>query len=184
MKKGEKMSEESRRKMSEAHKGKVLTLEARTKLSEQRKGKPLSPETRAKLSVSRTGKVLTPEHRANISAGGKGLKRSDETRARIGAAKLGEKHPGWKGGRALSHGYVRIKNPGHPGADCNGYVMRARLVMEDHVGRYLSPEEIVHHVDANRANDALPNLCLFANQRDHLRHHASLRRNEKEGAPQ
>jgi hypothetical protein len=48
--------------------------------------------------------------------------------------------------------------------------------MEESLGRFLHPGEIVHHEDGNKENNSLSNLLLFASQADHQRHH---RRNEK-----
>jgi len=46
---------------------------------------------------------------------------------------------GWKGGRSVQNGYVYIYSPNHPNRNAmgKGYVKRARLVMENHLGRYL-----------------------------------------------
>ena len=40
--------------------------------------------------------------------------------------------------------------------------------MEEHLGRYLNPEEVVHHIDGNPANNNIENLELFANNAEHL----------------
>lgn len=45
-------SEETRKKMSEAHKGKIISEETRKKMSETHKGKILSDETKIKISGS------------------------------------------------------------------------------------------------------------------------------------
>ncbi len=52
-------SEETRRKLSEAHTGKKHTEETKQKLSELNIGKKLSEDTRKKMSASRTGKPAT-----------------------------------------------------------------------------------------------------------------------------
>lgn len=52
-------SEETRRKLSEAHKGKKTSEETKRKLSEINLGKKLSDETRKKMSESRKGKPIT-----------------------------------------------------------------------------------------------------------------------------
>jgi hypothetical protein len=41
--------------------------------------------------------------------------------------------------------------------------------MEAALGRYLRPEEVVHHIDGNPSNNRLDNLRLFASQSDHIR---------------
>ena len=50
--------------------------------------------------------------------------------------------------------------PNHPKATKNGYVLEHRLVMEVFLGRYLTDQEIVHHRDENKHNNALSNLQL------------------------
>lgn len=57
--------------------------------------------------------------------------------------------------------YRARRVPEHPKADCKGYVMEHRLVMEQFLGRMLRSDEIVHHKDGNPANNALSNLELM-----------------------
>lgn len=51
-----KHSEETRRKMSEAHKGKTHSEETKLKISEANKGRKHSPETKKKMSILSKGK--------------------------------------------------------------------------------------------------------------------------------
>ena len=61
-------SEETRRKLSEAHKGKHHTEESRIKMSEAHKGRTFTEEHRRKLSEAQKGKHLSEESRIKISA--------------------------------------------------------------------------------------------------------------------
>jgi len=61
--------------------------------------------------------------------------------------------------------------PEHPNATKNGYVLMHRIVMENHLGRILSTNEVVHHIDGNRKNNDISNLQLMENA-DHCRMHA------------
>lgn len=72
-------------------------------------------------------------------------------------------HPG----RLITHsGYVKIKTPDHPRADSKGYVHEHVLVMEAHIGRYLSEDEVVHHKDRAKANNHIDNL-QFMTDKEH-----------------
>lgn len=69
----------------------------------------------------------------------------------------------------------RIRNPRHPYAHNDGRISLSRITMEHHLGRYLSPEEVVHHIDGNPYNNDISNLMLFSNGSEHMRHHYNLR---------
>lgn len=81
----------------------------------------------------------------------------------------GQNHPRYKGQTFSTLGYVYRFIPQHPYANKDGCVMEHRLVMESVIGRYLLPEEVVHHRDGNRQNNTPDNLELFANQSEHVR---------------
>jgi hypothetical protein len=84
-------------------------------------------------------------------------------------AQPGEKHRDWKGGRIPDkNGYILVHQPDHPYANSGGYVREHRLVMEQRLGRYLDPKEIVHHLNGDRADNRIENLELFASNGEHL----------------
>ncbi len=98
-----------------------------------------------------------------------------------GTGQSGKSHWNWKGGRIVEpDGYVIIYTPDHPNANSKGYVFEHRLVMEAYIGRHLEPQEVVHHVNGNRADNAIENLELYANNSLHKKAEAAhIVRNEK-----
>ncbi len=90
-------SEESRKKMSEAHKGKTPSEENRRKLSETSKGRTHSEETRRKLSDVNKGKTLSEEIRKKMSDSQKGntyrlgKTHSEETKRKMSKSSKGTK---------------------------------------------------------------------------------------------
>jgi hypothetical protein len=87
----------------------------------------------------------------------------------------------WKGGKIIDNGYILIKNNNHPFCNNKGYIQEHRLVMEKHIGRFLKPQERVHHKGIkypigsieNKQDNKIENLQLFANESEHqsIPHH-------------
>jgi hypothetical protein len=76
-----------------------------------------------------------------------------------------ERHPNWKGGRQLtSEGYVLVRvaadDPMMVMANRRGYVPEHRLVMARALGRPLTADETVHHIDGDRQHNDQSNLQL------------------------
>lgn len=83
----------------------------------------------------------------------------------------GKNNPNWRGGRSTTYGYILIFSPKHPFAQ-QKYVTEHRLVMEKQIGRYLKPEEIVHHINGIRNDNRIENLMLFNNIKEHREFHS------------
>ncbi|MCK5919380.1 MAG: HNH endonuclease [Methylococcales bacterium] len=56
------------------------------------------------------------------------------------------------------NGYRMVLAKGHPHADCKGYVREHRLVAEEMLGRYLAEDEVAHHIDGDKLNNAPENI--------------------------
>lgn len=92
----------------------------------------------------------------------------------------GSAHHNWKGGVYIRGGYILEYAPDHPAAAAQkGYVAQHRLVMERHLGRFLTDDEDVHHKNENKLDNQLENLELITHP-EHMRYHAQRRtRNER-----
>ena len=100
---------------------------------------------------SNKGRKLTPEHK-------------------IKCARPMEKNGRWNGGKMIDkNGYILIKKREHPFSNNSGYIREHRLVMEQHIGRYLNPEEIVHHMNHNPSDNRIENLMLINNSSEHIK---------------
>ena len=98
------------------------------------------------------------------------LKKYDLPRLKRGDASQMEKNHFWKGGRVVDKGgYILIKNNQHPFCSACGYVREHRLVMENHLKRYLTPKEVVHHINGVRDDNRVENLILFQTNGQHLK---------------
>lgn len=87
MKKGEKMSDELKKKLSLAKIGKVFTAKHKANLSKSHLGK--MPANIEMLRTYRKGRPLSEAHKNGIGAGNKGKVISKETRLKISIAGVG-----------------------------------------------------------------------------------------------
>lgn len=103
---GKHFSEESKRKLSEAHTGKRHTDKTRQLLSKKNKGKnnafygkKHTEEARSRISIAQKNRPpASIETRKKISEAQKGKIISEEQRQKISVANSGEGHPNWRGG--------------------------------------------------------------------------------------
>lgn len=94
--KGRKLSEETKRKLSEIAKKRKLSEETKRKISEKVRGenhpfygKTFSAEVRKRMSEGGKGKVLSEEHKRKIRESNIGKKRSSETRKKFSQLREG-----------------------------------------------------------------------------------------------
>ena len=101
------------------------------------------------------------------------------TAARQSERRKGAGTPNFKGyRRKTAKGYFARYVPWHPYASKDGLVMEHRLVMEGLIGRYLTPDEVVHHKDGNKANNSPDNLQLMT-QKEHTIMHNKRRKHHE-----
>lgn len=50
----------------------------------------------------------------------------------------------------------------HPNRTKNDYVLHHRVVIENHLGRILNAEEIVHHVNGDKKDNSIENLQILS----------------------
>lgn len=73
--------------------------------------------------------------------------------------------------RKLKNYHRKIFCPKHPNCTKNGFVPTHRIVMEKHIGRYLTKKEVVHHINGIKHDNRIENLMLFPSGSEHLSHH-------------
>ena len=59
------------------------------------------------------------------------------------------------------HKYKRVKAPNHPKADMSGSVAEHIVEAEKLLGRPLEPDELVHHTDFQKHNNAPGNFLIM-----------------------
>ena len=64
--------------------------------------------------------------------------------------KKGNKASNWQGGFKKSGEYLYIYSQNHPNRTKAGYVSQHRLIIEKHLGRYLTKQEQIHHINENK----------------------------------
>jgi hypothetical protein len=177
------ISEETRAKMSEAHKGKYHTDESKIKMSVNRKavgnnwkiGTHVSEDTKKKISASLRargdmgdhlrGKPRSEETRGKISKTHQaigspwniGTHPSEDTKKKIGDANRHPRKP-----LTDDHGYMRVYSPGHPRTrKGQPYVLEHILVWERERGAIPNKFHI-HHLNGIKSDNRIENLVCIS----------------------
>ena len=92
-----------------------------------------------------------------------------------GRKKYCEEHPYWQGGRIIDgHGYVQVllkpDDPFISMANHKRYILEHRLLMARHLGRCLSNDELVHHLNGDIRDNRIDNLEVH-NRSSHALYH-------------
>lgn len=164
---GHKVSDATRAKISAANKGRKHTAESKAKMrgrkrtaehraknSAANKGRKHTAEARARMSATLKGRKHTAEHRAKLSATLKGHKVSAETRAKIGKAFRGKKLSAEHRAKIGEAGKGHKRNVGYK------HTAEARAKMSVASKKHkLSPEHLAKLQAGRRALDARRKAC-------------------------
>lgn len=109
----------------------------------------------------------------------KGQHNSPETEYKKGNISFSKLHPecmqrgdkcwNWKGGRIKSKGYILILMPNHPYCNSQNYMREHRVIVEEQLGRFLNPEESIHHINKIKTDNRPENLMAFKTESAHKR---------------
>lgn len=99
MRKGQKVSEETKEKLREARINHgPISDETRTKMSKAHKGKKMSDESKQKVSEAHRGKMVSDETRRKLSESHKDKVHSKDALKKMSEAQAGCRNPSWRGG--------------------------------------------------------------------------------------
>lgn len=137
---------------------KKYEIESRPKMTEKTKAK-ISQALKGHPSKKK-GQHLSEETKKKISESHKGRYRKKTT------------YGGHK--KKRKDGYIAVYCPGHPSASKDGHVMEHVLIMENHIGRRLRDDEVVHHKNHQRDDNRIENLQLMT-----FKEHSALHMRER-----
>lgn len=170
-------TEETRQKMRRPHKNRKIVLEKYIELFYEKNlpTKAIAEHFGVATQTIASFRVLHKLPRRGHSVPPwLGKKHSALTIEKIKKSRTGkcsrERNPNWKGGRYISHhGYVIVRvSDDHP-FTYKGYIREHRFVMEKKLGRFLKPEEQVHHINGIKTDNRIENLMLFESNSAHKR---------------
>ena len=91
-----------------------------------------------------------------------------------------ERGSNWNGGvRVTKRGYRQVLSPEHSRADSSGYVMEHILVWERETGFPVPDGCCIHHLNGNKSDNRIENLCLMSFGAHTTFHHLGKRHSEE-----
>ncbi len=81
-----------------------------------------------------------------------------------------------KGFTKTGSGYILLYKPDYLHANKKGYVREHVFVMEEFLGRSLTEDEVVHHIDGDKANNKIENLQVMTKYEHKCLHSAKPRK--------
>jgi len=160
---GKKHSSKTKEKISKAHLGKKISEEKKKVFNFR--GRRHSEETRKRISKALIGKKKSKEQIRKLVEKLKGRKASKESRLKMSIAHY--KQHGSKYKKKTKKGYILCFEPEHPNKNSGSRIFEHRLVMEKKLGRYLTKNEIVHHLNRKKDDNRIGNLYLVKSIKEH-----------------
>lgn len=71
----------------------------------------------------------------------------------------------WNPGKVTDAGYIPVHLPRHPYATKKGRILEHRLIMENHLGRFLEKWEKIHHRNGIKTDNRIENLEIVTHAR-------------------
>jgi hypothetical protein len=126
------------------------------------------------------GYKFSEERNRKIGEKHKGFRMTAEQRKRISEARESQYNGlnGYGHIKPQNNGYMLAYCPKHPNAHKDGYVLMHTVVMEQHLGRYLTKDEVAHHINHNRQDNRIENLLLM-NRKEHMAMHMKERHQKR-----
>lgn len=92
-------------------------------------------------------------------------------------ARKGEKASNWKGGTKITpSGYRQILCPEHHRSDSGGYVLEHIFVWEQATGVPVPTDCCIHHLNGNKLDNRIQNLCMMQKTAHTIFHHTGTKR--------
>ena len=183
---GKSLSDEHKKKLSEAHKGKKVSEETKRKISETLKnkyvlenhpnyGKHHTEETKRKISEAGKGRIFSEEHKKHLSESLKEAYSNPELREKASErikevwqrseyreSRIGENHPNWNPNREEIYTPYGENFYDNDLRNKKWDLQNGRDLL---TGTKLDPNKKndYHHIDYDKSNDDPDNCCFLSN---------------------